>query len=236
MTEYKKEAPNSINNARKVPGDIGEYLVYDEFSGKFICKKSYHKKIIPSMEVGYVNSLGYIEVAFKGKRYLGHRVAWFLYYNKHAEKVIDHINGDRKDNRIVNLRDVSQRQNTVYGLKKKGLVGVRYKPRINKWEARITSDKKSIYLGVFPTEIKAYEAYTNKLKQIEAWDSLPDDSIAQEACLHCAELQAKIEELERRLRDLVPDEKSKIDQNKCCHCHCYSEYGLECHHCGWKGM
>lgn len=53
---------------------------------------------------GRKNHDGYIHVSVFGKTYSGHRLAWFLHYGEFPELDIDHINRDRSDNRICNLR------------------------------------------------------------------------------------------------------------------------------------
>lgn len=55
---------------------------------------------------GSIDKYGYLILKIKGRQFKAHRVAWFLYYGKFPEKMIDHINRDKMDNRIKNLRDV----------------------------------------------------------------------------------------------------------------------------------
>ena len=59
---------------------------------------------------GYVNSIGYRVVRLFGSPYLAHRLAWYLHYGEQPGE-IDHINRDRSDNRIENLRVVSRSEN-----------------------------------------------------------------------------------------------------------------------------
>lgn len=54
---------------------------------------------------------GYTCVYVGAKRFQGHRVAWLLHYGEWPKSHIDHINGDRSDNRIANLRECSHQQN-----------------------------------------------------------------------------------------------------------------------------
>jgi len=83
-------------------------------------------------------------------------------------RVVNHINRIKTDNRAVNLEVTTQRENT----NKKHLdttskyVGVCWDKNSKKWHSRIYVNKKRIHLGLFDSEIKASEAYQNKLKAI----------------------------------------------------------------------
>jgi hypothetical protein len=82
--------------------------------------------------------------------YLVHRLA-FLYMTGRMPNEVDHINGDRLDNRWVNLRDVDSYRNKrnmgLCKLNKSGTPGVWYYERYGKWEVRIAHEGKSVYLG-----------------------------------------------------------------------------------------
>jgi hypothetical protein len=85
--------------------------------------------------------------------------------------VVDHINGIKTDNRLENLRLVTNRQNTSLGYAKKSTaskyVGVTYgKNNKNKWIAHIRIGSKRIYLGCFATEEEAYQAYEKALNKL----------------------------------------------------------------------
>ena len=103
-----------------------------------------------------------------GVVYNAARLAWFYVHAKWPEEVIDHINGDPSDNRIANLRDVSQSFNAQNRTKvrvntQSGLLGV--KPNRNSktkpWQAqiRLPLSKSATYLGCFATAEEAHEAY-----------------------------------------------------------------------------
>ena len=93
---------------------------------------------------------GYQKLEIDGKCYRLHRVIWLFLYGSFPDQ-IDHINGNRLDNRPHNLRDVSHAENhknkSIPSNNTSGVVGVRQ--RTNRWEAVITTNHKIIYLGLF---------------------------------------------------------------------------------------
>ena len=81
---------------------------------------------------GSKDHYGYLIIKIKGKQFKAHRIAWLLYYKEYPSKNIDHINRIKDDNRIVNLRDVSQKENNL---------NVERSPNKDTGEIRITLDK-----------------------------------------------------------------------------------------------
>jgi hypothetical protein len=75
---------------------------------------------------------------------------------------VDHINGDRADNRWENLRDVPKLLNALnqkrHSTNKSGVTGVRFAAHTNKWMAYIGHDNRMHHLGVFDTLEEAAEA------------------------------------------------------------------------------
>jgi len=103
-------------------------------------------------------------IRIRGSVYKAHRLAWLYVYGEWPTYHIDHLDGNPSNNRIANLRDVPSVVNTQNIRKarshnRSGLLGA-YKSR-NKWNARITVDGKSIYLGVFDTAEQAHVAYVS---------------------------------------------------------------------------
>lgn len=105
-------------------------------------------------------SHGYRAGAIFHHTHRAHRVIWSIVHDDPGTMVVDHINGDRSDNRIANLRLVSQQENTKNcGLKSNsryGNFGVR-KNR-HKWNARISVGGRDVFLGSFSTLDDALKA------------------------------------------------------------------------------
>lgn len=104
---------------------------------------------------------GYIKFFIEGKTYLAHRIAWMLVYGKEPCGSVDHINGDRSDNRIANLRECSNQQNCANSTHARGSLGVRGVSlmRSGKFKVQIKRDGKSYHLGYFTNIEDAESAY-----------------------------------------------------------------------------
>ena len=115
-----------------------------------------------SRKVGQVagsDNKGYRLIKIKGKSYRAHRLAWLYVHGKLPDNDIDHINGVRDDNRIANMRDVT---NSVNGQNRKlankgsvtGLLGVSKSRKGFKSQIRL--EGKQVYLGTYLTPEQAY--------------------------------------------------------------------------------
>lgn len=109
-----------------------------------------------------------IYIVNKGMKYniRAHQFIWFVSNNQQddyfmSDKVIDHINNDRSDNRISNLRVVTQQKNMFNQPKARGF---HLKKDCNKFESYIKVNQKKIYLGLYETEKEAHQAYLDAKK------------------------------------------------------------------------
>ena len=113
--------------------------------------------------VGWKNGEGYLRTSVNRKRYLTHRLAWLIHYGSWPRDFIDHINGDRSDNRLVNLREASRAENgRNRGANRNntsGYKGVSWHKANRRWVAQVYSEAGNRHLGCFNTPEEAHAAY-----------------------------------------------------------------------------
>lgn len=116
---------------------------------------------------GNLNRGGYLLIWIGDKRYYVHRVIYKIYNPEwdiedgSKDNKIDHENHNRMDNRIVNLRNVTQQENVF---NKKDVKGYTWRKRRKKWQAQIKVNGKTIHLGHFEKEDDARNAYLDAKK------------------------------------------------------------------------
>lgn len=121
---------------------------------------------------GHCDSYGYHQIKINSVYYLAHRMAWLFIHGEWPEKEMDHINGNRADNRLVNLRLCSRMQNMANSgrksTNKSGYKGVYLKARHTKkrWASQIRAGGKQITLGYFDTPEAAHAAYVKAAKEL----------------------------------------------------------------------
>lgn len=105
---------------------------------------------------------GYVVIQVSGTAYPAHRLAWLLSFGVAPPDEIDHVNGDKADNRLANLRLASRAENTRnVGIKRtntSGVKGVGFHFQSGKWRARIHAGGKRIHLGLFSDQASAHAA------------------------------------------------------------------------------
>ena len=155
----------NIENWKPVPEYEHSYLVSDFGRVKSLIT---NKVLKPRKSANrYVSVLLYHSTR-KPKTYNIHQLVMMAFKGFKPcgyEKIIDHINNNRSDNRIENLQIISPRENVIRQKNKKK-IGTTFCKDSKKWMARITVNKKSIYLGRFDTIEEANKAYKLKLKEV----------------------------------------------------------------------
>ena len=132
---------------------LKELLEYAPSTGRFTWRKPRCSRIRPEDRAGSYDAKGYERIALDGARYLSHRLAWLYVYGEMPEQQVDHINGAKGDNRIINLRLCSHaenRRNTpLLKSNSSGAKGVTYCQGSNKWRAKIDHNGHRISLGYY---------------------------------------------------------------------------------------
>lgn len=116
---------------------------------------------------------GYISIRLDNVLYLAHRLAWFYVKGRWPTDQIDHIDGNRCNNKFANLREVSNMenaQNRHSGRNKSGFLGVRKEN--SKWLAEIKVNYKPIRIGLFATPEEAHKAYILTKRRLHAKNTL----------------------------------------------------------------
>lgn len=140
-----------------------KYLLhYDTETGIFTRRVDVGRNAKEGAVVGCPNDKGYLRVVLDGRLYALHRLAVLYVDGFVPDGDVDHANGDKSDNRWVNLRACTRSQNlankNVQTNNSCGLKGAS-KDRNGKWRAQISKDNKKIFLGLFDTPQEAHEAY-----------------------------------------------------------------------------
>ena len=114
-------------------------------------------------DVAGSNSLGYVRIHISGRYYLAHKLAWLWVYGHWPSTHLDHINRSKSDNRIANLREVSQSENLqntpLSSRNTSGYRGVSYFKKTGQWQAYIATNRKLHHLGLFDSAESASMAY-----------------------------------------------------------------------------
>lgn len=143
---------------------LKNFVSYDTETGDFTWIIARPHRSIGS-KAGCKTCYGYIAITIESTKYCAHRLAWLYTHGTHPIFEIDHINGNRTDNRIINLRDVTHKENMTNFRKAKknnkssGLLGSSWNARCSKWISQIRINGKIKHLGYFSAAEDAHQAY-----------------------------------------------------------------------------
>ena len=151
-------------------------LSYDQGTGLFTRIKSVpgNKGSAGSL-AGSIGGHGYILINFRGEKKGAHRLAWMYMTGEWPAHDVDHINGDRADNRWSNLRAAddslnAQNQRMAYANNKTGYLGA---SRCGKrYKAQIQVNGKVMHIGLFDSALEAHKAYVIKKRELHPGNTI----------------------------------------------------------------
>lgn len=149
--------PLTVEKLRRV-------LDYDARTGILTWREKPSVAVKVGDAAGSKDARGYVRIGIENTVHAAHRLAWMHHTGQEPEGEIDHINGNKSDNRIDNLRDVPReinRQNLQRPRRhnKSGILGVAIGQRPGTWNAHISHGGKQIHLGTFDSPKEASDAY-----------------------------------------------------------------------------
>jgi hypothetical protein len=123
---------------------------------------------------------GYRRIIIDCEKYYEHHLAWLYVYGVWPDE-IDHIDRDRSNNAVSNLREATRSQNCCNSATRESLAGLKgayLDKRVNRWYSKIQVDDKVLWLGSFDNAEQAHAAYMQALTEIHE-EFTPHDSVAQ---------------------------------------------------------
>lgn len=155
--------------------DLFDNIAYDPETGVFR-SISNRRNVHVGDIVGASDRQGYkVTTVFKNPVKL-HRAAIAFETGEFPKGQVDHINGVKDDNRIVNLRVVTNSQNKQNITKPinntSGLMGVSFHKASGKWRATIKLEGNSKHIGLFDTKERAYEAYMKDKSNLHPYNEV----------------------------------------------------------------
>lgn len=150
---------------------LRELLHYDPETGVFTWRVN-TSNVKAGAIANSVHTNGYIRFGVDGAKRYAHRLAWLYVHGEMPAHQIDHINGNRRDNRITNLRDVTRGVNMENQRRARsnnmssGLLGVSWNKAACKWSASIMVARRNLYLGLYSEKGDAYAAYLKAKREM----------------------------------------------------------------------
>ena len=166
----------------KLTQDIIRKL-FDYDDGNLIRRSSVSNNTEIGDIAGYINSAGsgYLQIMIGGKSYSNHRIIWLWQYGYLPENFIDHIDRNTLNNRIENLREVSQscnmRNAKQHHDNTSGVKGVIYNKKNNKWIGQISNKRKTCHSKSFDDFVEAV-AHRLAYEQSLNWETCDSNSPA----------------------------------------------------------
>jgi hypothetical protein len=126
-------------------------MTFEEAKNLFYYKDGYLYKLKNNKKVSSIGSRNYISVMINYKNYLAHRIIYLLHHG-YMPMLVDHIDGDKLNNKIENLREATYSQNSFNRVKKDSLLNIKnvtFCKLKKKFKAQLSINGKNKHLGYF---------------------------------------------------------------------------------------
>jgi hypothetical protein len=158
-------------------GTVKKFLSCDADAGILRWKVAPCNRVQVGDSAGCLAANGYVLIRLKNKLLKAHRVVWALHFGKWPKEDIDHINGNKSDNRLANLREVDRSTNNENqrgpgNANKTGFLGVYFNNQKQKYQAAIYVKGVKKHLGFFDAPEEGHQAYLKAKRVLHAGNTL----------------------------------------------------------------
>ena len=164
VSSWNRRASTTLPADSDTRARLFQRLLYDPETGLFTWKVNVKGGRAQIGKVaGGINAYGYIQIRFEGRHHRAHRLAWLYMTGRWPRNLLDHIDGDRQNNRFCNLREANNSQNNWNSVRPRhntsGFKGVSWSKTVGKWSSSIKVGGTQRHLGYFDTPENAHAAY-----------------------------------------------------------------------------
>jgi hypothetical protein len=143
-----------------------EFLSYDTETGDFYWLRAAGNRMVGTKAYGWISDAGYRVIRINKAAHMAHRLAWLLTYGAMPLKQIDHIDGDKLNNRISNLRLATASQNQANMPRRRNNTSGSKSVRRAHWnETKWVAHIKNTHIGTFSSREEAVQAYEKAAKR-----------------------------------------------------------------------
>lgn len=177
FTGIKMPKIKSTTPARELTAERArERLSYDPLTGEFRWKTPPNGRIA-GQKAGTWHRSGYLAIQIDRRLHYAHRLAWLMVHGCWPTAQIDHLDGDRGNNALANLRDAAPKTNSenrrcAQPGNSTGLLGVCWVAQRGKYAAQIKTGGKHLNLGRYATAEEAHQVYLQAKRRLHAGNTL----------------------------------------------------------------
>lgn len=179
----RHRAKGKTKELEQILVELESFTEYNAASGEFVVTVPRSTSYQAGDAMGYIDPHGYYKIGLNKAVYLISRLVWLWHTGDWPKHRIDHIDQNKLNNKIENLRDASAYFNNKNGktrASKSGMTGINWHKKAKKWMACVTVAYDTIYLGLFLSIEEAIEARNTAIQNNPQWGYLTDEKPTQQ--------------------------------------------------------